>query len=65
MNAQQWDGIEPVRSWLRVLVAQVDAELVRLKTSQASDSPRGELQRLTQGWQQKNRGENGKSFVRG
>jgi hypothetical protein len=52
MNDQQWDGIEPVRSHLRVLVARVGAELVRLETSQPGETSRGELQPLTQSWQE-------------
>jgi hypothetical protein len=50
MNDQDWDGLEPARSRLRVLVARVDAQLVLLEKSQPGEPPQGEMQQLTQSW---------------
>jgi hypothetical protein len=52
MDNQQWDGIEPVRSHLRVLVARVGAELVRLETRPSGEPSHGELQPLTESWRE-------------
>lgn len=50
MQNQEWDGLEPARSRLRVLVARVDEQLTQLETSQPGEPPHGEMQRLTQSW---------------
>lgn len=48
---QEWDGLDPARSRLRALVARVDAQLVRLESSQPRDASNDQMQLLTQSWQ--------------
>lgn len=51
MNHDEWDGLDPDRSRLRVLVARVDAELGRLSTPQRADPQRErDVTALTQHW---------------
>ena len=51
MDQQQWDGLDPARSRLRVLVARVDAGLVRLGSSQSDQALGGEIRALAESWQ--------------
>jgi hypothetical protein len=51
MNDQQWDGLDPARSRLRVLVARVGANLVRIEAGPLDQAFSSEIRILAQNWQ--------------
>lgn len=52
MNHQEWDGLEPARSRMRVLVARVDAELGSLQASHRDSARSSETDALAQTWRE-------------